>query len=215
MSVLRASDRQKLADLFTELQNDVTVVVFTQEMECEFCKLTHELMDEVASLSPRLRLEIKDFVADAAEARRYGVDKIPAVILLGDRDYGIRFYGIPAGYEFATLVEDILDVSRRDPRLPREVLVELAKVDRAVHLQAMVSPTCPYCPQAVRNAHRFAMASEYIRGDMVEVTEFPFLAMRYDVQSVPVTIVNEEHSVLGALPELEAARAVLHAIGKR
>lgn len=214
MALLKEQDKRKLEQVFAALEREVTLVFFTQEVECQHCKLTREMVEEVTALSPRLKLVVRDFVADAGEVARYGIDKIPAIVVEGERDHGIRFFGVPAGYEFTTLVEDIVDVGRGDPGLPPAVTDLLAAVDRPVHMQVMVSPTCPYCPKAVRTAHRFAMASEHIRGDMVEISEFPHLAVKYDVQGVPNTIVNEEHSLVGALPELEAAHGVLHAIGK-
>lgn len=214
MALLKEEDKQKLEEVFADLQREVKVVFFTQEMECQYCSLTREMAEEVTALSPKLTLAVKDFVKDADDVKKYGIDKIPALVVEGARDYGIRFFGVPAGYEFTTLIEDILDVSRGDPGLPPAVTELLAAVDRPVHMQVMVSPTCPYCPKAVRTAHRFAMASDHIRGDMVEVSEFPHLAVKYDVQGVPNTIVNEEHSLVGAIPELEAAHGVLAAIGK-
>ncbi len=66
----------------------------------------------------------------------------------------------------------------------------------------------------MRTAHRFAMASEHIRGDMVEASEFPYLSVKYHVHGVPHTVINEEHSVVGAQPEAEFAKVVLQAIGK-
>ena len=58
------------------------------------------------------------------------------------------------------------------------------------------------------------MASEYITSDMVEVSEFPHLAVKYNVQGVPATIVNEKHSLVGAQPEMEVVRMALKAIGR-
>ena len=212
--VIKEEDKKALKKAFEELQNDVKLLMFTQETECEFCSVTREIVEEVAALSEKITAEVRDFVKDAELAKKHGVDKIPAIVLIGEKDYGIRFFGVPAGYEFATLIQDIVDVSRRDPGLPKEVLDELAKVDKPVHMQVMISPTCPYCPRAVRTAHRFAMASEHITADMVEISEFPHLAVKYQVQGVPKTVINEEHSIVGAQPEMESAKAVLRAIGK-
>lgn len=61
----------------------------------------------------------------------------------------------------------------------------------------------------------FAMASDHITGDMVEVSEFPHLAVKYEVQGVPKTIINEDHHLVGARPPMEVARAVLKALGKQ
>jgi hypothetical protein len=58
------------------------------------------------------------------------------------------------------------------------------------------------------------MANEHITGSMVEVSEYPQLAVRYRVQGVPMTIINESHSLIGAVPELKLAQEILKAIGK-
>ena len=214
MVVLAEKDREKLIKLFESLLQDVKVVVFTQEFECSFCQTTREILEDVSGLSQKISLEIYDFVKDDVLVKKYGVSRIPATILIGDRDYGIRFYGTPAGYEFTTLIQDIIMISRRDPGMSKEVLYELSKVDQPVHIQVMISPTCPYCAAAVGTVHRFAMANDYITGDMVELAEFPHLAVKYNVQGVPKIIINEKESVTGALPDMDLAKEVLKALGK-
>lgn len=215
MGLLKDKDREQLEKIFSErLENNVKMILFTQSFECEFCKTTRELLEEVEALSDKISLKVLDFVADADIAKSMGIDKIPGMAMMGEKDYGIRFFGVPAGYEFTTVIEDIIDVSRGDPSLPKDVLEQVARVDEPVHLQVMVSPTCPYCPKAVRVAHRFSMVSEFIRGDMVEISEFPHIAHKYDVEGVPNTIINEEFSVVGAIPESEMIMEILYALGK-
>jgi len=215
MGLLKDSDKEQLVKSFKNMKNDVTIILFTQEFECQFCKATRELMEELSELSVKINLEIHDFVKEADLAKRYSIDKIPGFALIGEKDYGIRFFGVPAGYEFTTLIEDILDISNLSTNLGPEILDELAKVDKPVHMQAMVSPTCPYCPRAVRIVHRFAIASDFIRGDMVEISEFPQLLQKYGIQGVPHTIINEEFSVVGALPEMDFVKEIMRAIGKQ
>jgi len=141
MGMLKEKDRKKLIEIFEKIEKDVKIVMFTQEMECPHCEMTREMLEEISALSGKLSLEVHDFVAEADLAKKYGVDKIPATVLLGDMDYGIRFYGIPAGYEFNVLIEDIMDVGKRNPGLSKEVMTELAKVDQSVHMQVLISPT--------------------------------------------------------------------------
>ena len=141
MGILKEKDKEKVTNIFKGIEKDVTIVMFTQEMECPHCEMTRTMLEEVSGLSDKLSLEVHDFVAEADLAKKYGVDKIPATVILGDMDYGIRFYGVPAGYEFNVLIEDIMDVGKRNPGLSKEVMTELAKIDRPVHMQVLISPT--------------------------------------------------------------------------
>jgi len=214
MAILEDKIREQIKTLFEALQNQVRIVNFTQEFECAFCRMTREMLEELGHLSEKITVEVYDFVRDAETVKRYAVDKIPATALVGEKDYGIRFYGVPAGYEFTSLIEGIIDVSRRKPNLSQDILTELGKVDRPVHIQVFVSPTCPYCMFAVRNAHRFAMASSFITADMVEVTEFPHLVVKYNVQSFPKIVINENHALPGLPTDTEFVRAILNAIAR-
>lgn len=135
-----------------------------------------------------------------ARADELGVDKVPAIAVIGAEDYGVRLYGIPAGYEFTSFVHAIRSVAAGTTDLGAEVEAELAQIAEPLHLQVFVTPTCPYCPQAVVMAHQMAIASPYIRADMIEATEFPELSMKYQVMGVPRTVINETVHIEGAAP---------------
>lgn len=205
MSLLSEKDRNYLIEEFAGLEAPVKLIVFTQEFECQYCRETHQIAEELAALSDQISLEIYDFVADKEVAEAYGIDKIPAVVVIRSgkeaKDYGIRYYGIPAGYEFSSLVEDIMMVSGGDSGLSETTRDWVARLATPLHLQVFVTPTCPYCPRAVLLAHQLAMESDLITADMVEATEFPHLSMKYQVMGVPRTIINDTIYLEGAAPE--------------
>lgn len=202
MSLIPDKEREHLRKIFQEgLRDEVKLVVFTQEFECEYCKETRQLMEELTALSDKIKLELYDFQKDAEKAKELGIDKIPAIALIGRRDYRIRFFGIPTGYEFSALIEDIVDVSQSTTRLSDRTRERLKALNRSIHIQVFVTPTCPYCPKAVRLAHQFAMENEFIKADTVEAVEFPHLAHKYNVMSVPKTVINETAEFVGAVPE--------------
>lgn len=58
-------------------------------------------------------------------------------------------------------------------------------------------------------AHAFAIENEHIRADMIEISEFPYLANKYQVQGVPKTLINEEIEVAGMVPEYRLIDEVL------
>ena len=205
MSLLNEKDREKLIDRFEGLDQPVKLIVFSQDFECQYCRETRQIAEELAGLSSKISVVIYDFVADQEMAEAYQVDKIPAIVVMQDgevpRDFGIRYYGVPAGYEFSSLIDDLVIVSGGDSGLSKQTRAWAAGLTEPVHLQVFVTPTCPYCPQAVILAHQMAMESDFITADMVEATEFPHLSMKYQVMGVPRTVVNETVQVEGAAPE--------------
>ena len=203
MPLMDDKTRNDVREMLQVLTGPVKMVVFTQEFECQLCAETRQIAEEVAELNDLITVEVRDFVGDEAFAKDLNVDKIPAIVLLGenDQDYGIRFFGIPSGYEFMSLLEGLKLVSSGDAGLSEETLAYLDALEGDLHLQVFVTPTCPYCPGAVILAHKLAFASSKVRGDMVEANEFPQLSMRYNVMGVPRTVINEDTFVEGAAPE--------------
>lgn len=204
MALLSAKDSNYLKNEFKSLDRAVKMIVFTQENECQYCRETRELAEELAALSPKIATETVIFAPEEQRAKQYGIDKIPAIALVTDGpqpvDYGIRFYGIPSGYEFSTLIEGIRMISSGDSGLPTEIKQQLAKIDKPVHMQVFITPTCPYCPPAVHLAHQMAMENPNVRADMVEAIEFPHLSNKYQVMGVPRTVINESYHLEGAAP---------------
>ncbi|MCS7142532.1 MAG: thioredoxin family protein [Aigarchaeota archaeon] len=200
--LLKERERQLVTNkLNNYLKDEVRLILFTQEFECEYCNLTRSLAEELSAIDSRVRLEIYDLKADEDKAVRFRVDKVPALLIHGRKEYKVRYFGVPSGYEFSALLDDIIDVSRGETGLSSTTKEQLRSVKRPVHIQVFVTPTCPYCPRAVRLAHQMAIENENVMGDMIESIEFPHLSTRYQVMAVPKVIINESFSFEGALPE--------------
>ena len=171
-----------------------------------------EILKEVEELHDLITLYIYNFDTDRDIVQKYGIEMIPATVIEGEKDYGIKFYGIPAGYEFSSLIEDIMDVGEGKPELKEETINAVKDINKPVHLKVFVTTTCPYCPTAVRIAHKFAMVNENIKGDMIEANEFPELSQRYNVYAVPRVVINEDRYFEGALPENQFLNEILEAL---
>lgn len=194
--------KRHLAEEFVEkLVDPVKIAVFTQEVECPHCAQTRSLIQELASLSPKIKFEVYDLLADSARAREYGVDKVPAIVIMGKKDYGLRFYGLPYGYEFKTLIEGLIAASRGATDLPEGIKKELKALTSPVHIQVFVTLTCPYCPAVAATAYKFAVESDLVKADVIDVSEFPHLGLRYGVMGVPKTVINNKVEFVGAIPE--------------
>lgn len=141
VAMLKDEDREQFRKRLEGLVNPVQLVIFTQTLECEFCAETHALVEEVAALSDKVEGVIYDFVLDKDKADDYGVDKIPAIAVMGQKDYGVRFYGMPAGYELASLLEAMDTVSTGESGLSEATKEALAQIDEPVHFEVFVTPT--------------------------------------------------------------------------
>ena len=202
MGLLKEEDRQYLGEEFSrKLADPVKLVLFTQKLECLYCGPTEDLLAEISSLSDKLTLEKHSLLDDRALAEEMGIDKIPGIALMGRKDYGVRFFGIPSGFEFGSLIEGIVDVSRGTTGLTPDSREKLKKIARPVRIQVFVTPTCPYCPAAVRLAHQAAVEGDLVTAHMVESVEFPHLAQKYGVMGVPKVVINETIQFEGAQPE--------------
>ncbi|MGQ9506816.1 MAG: protein disulfide oxidoreductase [Candidatus Bathycorpusculaceae bacterium] len=202
MSLIPEEHKEHIkTELKEKMENPVKIVMFTQEVECQFCAQTRQLITELAALNDKLKVEIYDFLVDTDKAKEYGVDKVPALIVMGEKDYGIRFYGLPYGYEFQTLLDSVINVSKGRTDLSEETRNKLKELKTPVHIQVFVTLTCPYCPMVASTAQKFAIENDLIRADVIDISEFPHLALKYAVMGTPKTVINEKVEFVGAFPE--------------
>jgi hypothetical protein len=130
------------------------LVFFTQTLNCETCGITKQLLDEIIPLSSNLQLQTYNFAIDQDAVAQYAIPRIPAIAVVRleaiasdggtetrERDYGIRFYGVPAGYEFAALLGAIQDVSSGESGLQAGSKAALAQLATPVHFQVFTTPT--------------------------------------------------------------------------
>ena|SRR5436190_14272658 len=206
MGLISASDQQRLRETFADMARPVRLVFFTQTLGCETCLQTKQILDELPPLSEKISIDEVNFILEPDRARQYGIDRVPAVAIVGqtesgeERDSNIRFLGAPAGYEFMSLIQAVLLVGGRPSVLSEESLKRVAAVSSPTTMHVFTTPTCPHCPRAVALAHEMAFANPNITAFAVEATEFPDLARKYSVTGVPKTVVNDSVEILGALP---------------
>lgn len=213
MTIIKEKDRQEIKKRFEGLEGNVRLLFFTQELECQFCRETGQLLRELTELSDKIKLETYNLITDKVIADSFNIDKIPATVVMSEeKDYGIRYFGIPSGYEFASLLESIEMVSTGKTDLSEGVIEKVKQIDKPVHIQVFVTPTCPYCPPAVLMGHALALLNDNIKADMIEATEFPHLVNKYNVRGVPRIVINEDHHFEGALPEQQYLEEVLHVV---
>ncbi len=132
-----------------ELRADVTLEFFAPTtgglalpgQDGEIAEYTRQILAEVAALSPKIQLNVHSTVAEPEAAKAFGIARTPATAVIGARDYGVRLYGMPAGYEFATLLDLIIAASHGSTAITPHTREILARLQHDTHLQVFVTPT--------------------------------------------------------------------------
>ena len=141
MGLLCETDVAEVRERLEEMANPVKLVHFTQEQNLEYGREARQLLEELAQINDKISLEAYDFLIDKEKVAEYAIDKVPATVIRNGKDYGIRFFGLPAGYEFAALLDAIVAVSKGDSGLKPESREKLAQLTQPLHLQVFTTPT--------------------------------------------------------------------------
>jgi glutaredoxin-like protein len=138
---------KQVKDAFDQqMRQPVQVIYFGKQNDCDYCADTRQLVEEVVELSDKIELKIYDLEVDSEIARQYHLDKAPGLVIAGKdgdsiSDYGIRFAGIPSGYEFSSLIQSLMMVSGRDSGLREKTRLALKQLKQPIHLAVFSTPT--------------------------------------------------------------------------
>ena len=142
MSILTERDRAAVRTELAKLAGPVKLVVFSQELVAgDLCRQNEALAREVAELDDRISVEVLNPAIDRERAAAYGVDQVPAIVVEGARDWGIRFYGIPLGYEFSNLIDAVVVASTGEPALDESTKASLQALAADVEIKVFSTPT--------------------------------------------------------------------------
>jgi glutaredoxin-like protein len=203
MPLFRADEEQAVRELFARLERDVELVLVhgpgptprAGAGDIDFGGEAEKVLEGVAGLGERVTLRVTD-------EPELGVELFPAICVLADgEDTRIRYYGLPWGFEVASIVGAVIEAGRVESSLSAETLALLGSLEQDVELEVFVTPTCPHCPPAVLLAYRAALASPHVRAAAIESTAFPQLAEDCGVYAVPAIVIGGEQRYAGAVPE--------------
>ena len=142
MALLSAQNISQVRELFQGLRDPVKLVVFSQSLAAaELCAQNEALVREVAEISDTISVEVLNLAIDRERAEAYGITEVPAIVVEGSRDYGLRFYGVPTGYEFSNLIDAIVLASTGEPTLSDATKTALAGLEGDVDIKVFSTPT--------------------------------------------------------------------------
>ncbi len=203
--ILNEETKKRISEEFEKNLNQKVIINYFCNSKTENCEILEQLLNELKETSEKI--EIKKLKEE--ELNELNISLNPVLFFENEKRkfYNVRYYGLPAGYEFQVIIEDIIDISKNEAKVAPKTL-EIIKKLKNVKAKIFVTPTCPYCPMPARTLHKFAILNESFHAYIYEVTEFPELAEKYDVYAVPKIIINNKYEIIGALSELKLAEEI-------
>jgi alkyl hydroperoxide reductase subunit AhpF len=142
MAIFRPEDEARVRELFADLVRPIELLVahgpeetpLPGARDIDFAAETERVVRELAELSPSVSVRV--------EEQPDGFDRYPAVSVQPEgRDAGVRYYGLPWGYELSSLIGAVREAGRAESSLSPETLERLAALDRDLAIDVFVTPT--------------------------------------------------------------------------
>lgn len=198
--LLNDDARKTLAETFKELKRQVVLEVYTKEgVNGPYNQLAVQFVKELSEMEPRI---VGKFLSlDGERAKAMNVSRTPSLLLDPER-YNIRYTGAPAGEEGRSFIEAIVMTSRDESNLSEKAKKALSQLKDKRHIQVFVTSACPYCPMEVVTAFGCAIERpDLISAECIESAENIDLARKYNVGSVPQTVINGKTISIGLQTE--------------
>ncbi|MBN1543274.1 thioredoxin family protein [candidate division KSB1 bacterium] len=207
-------DLEVVENKFSILKDDVKLIYFTRESQCPHCHVTGKLLERIASVTHKVSFDSYNFAINREKDTEYHIFAVPALAIIGKRDYGIRYYGYPKGTEINDFLDDIIYVSRGENTLKTEAAKTVAAIKKSTKLKIFISPNCPFSLPVAKLALKLAIANKAIQVDIIHADEFLQVAEQYNVRGIPMTVVNEKECFYGALDEIDYVNHLLECTTK-
>ncbi|MCC7572666.1 MAG: thioredoxin family protein [Candidatus Methanofastidiosum sp.] len=199
--VLSETDKTEITKILSNMGGQIDVILFTSETGCFSCSKTETLIREIDQLSDKINLKVYDINKNKDVATNYNIELVPAIVVIGKEDYGIKHYGFPGGKEFSPLLEVMISSSMDRPVVSEEITKKLDTIPNNVEVKIFVTPTCPSCPDMVRGAYYYSLVSDKVSTVTIMSNEFEEYSNKYKISAVPTVIFNEKFSREGQMAE--------------
>lgn len=198
MKYISDEDREFLREMFIEnLEGEVSLIFFSNS-DSDSSDIAKGLLEEVSRLSEKIKLVTFDFHKDGDAVKKYGISRSPAIALVGKKDYGIRYYGVPIENEFNSLIDGIIRVSTGKTELDEPTKKGLSELKSPEKIIVLVTFDCIYCSEVVKTVMELSVESEVITADIIDISEFPEVKKEFPVLATPKVIIPKKGTLTGA-----------------
>lgn len=190
---------EQLKTVFYMLTKEVYLISIVDEKNLK-CLEMIRFLKAIAGIHTNIHLEFYAKGEDRVlEDKLHCIDMLPVVgIFNNQKAYtGISFFGIPGGRELNSFVMAIYNVAGEGQRLDKKVMKRILKLKKKYQVNVFVTLACQYCADTVIAFQKIASLSKNVEAAMVDVSLFPELSEKYQLERVPVAFINNSSKVVG------------------
>ncbi len=172
----------------------------TKSRKCMMCNGTLNLLETLVNNSGD-KLKIEEFSTEEHpdKAQKFSITKVPTILFLDqDGKEVIRYLANPVGSELAPFIETLRYYSGVPSFYKDAILSSLKNVQKST-IKLFITLSCPYCPTVIPILNLIAILSKgKVKVEIIDINMNPDLAIKYNVQGVPHTTINEKDHLIGA-----------------
>lgn len=184
----------QVKDVFDKLENPIVIKAVIQSGEKSSDELA-PFLKVITGLSEKLELELYNPEEAPEELNQ---TYLPVTGLYCDGQYSrVSFHGVPGGKEMNAFILGIYNLAGPGQDIARGLVKKIRKIQGKVNIKVCVSLGCQHCSKSVIAAHRMAMLNENIHAEMIDARLYPELIERYNIERVPMIIVNDQEIGIG------------------
>lgn len=164
--------------------------------------------------------DIEEFLKDVSTENKFIILKKDEnlqekpVFYIEKNGISIKFLGKISGGELKAFLDGVKMVANNEYNISERILDFVEKIDKQVDVKVFVTTLCGWCPPAILKALSFAIVNPNIKLTVIECYTFPDLAMKYNVASVPKTVINDKVEFVGVKDDNEFFGYIIKALGE-
>lgn len=178
------------------------------EAEAEFEKRLRNL----AMHAPQIRLFLWVHPNEPQKIAHHQIDRIPALLLHGVAGGRVRFYGVPSLSQLMALFKTIKEAARGYIDITPAARHALSNLSHPVRLTLLIPPTALFSPAILGMAVKLAFTYNQVYVDIINVKEFPEMAIRYDAHVEPRVLLNNRNIPFASETETSFIESLLRSM---
>ena len=201
-----------IRDEIKKLNKPVTLKIFTSSKNLQESVKMMEVMDVYQKASNGLlKIEELRLESNPDLAKKYEIQEVPVILITDANDQVIiRYLAVPMAAKIQPFIQALM-VLTGTPNYYENIIRENLNKINPTDIKVLITDYCAYCSTIVSICSQFALASDgRIRTSVIDIMVFPEISEKYNVNTVPTIVINDDKKLIGDVTAEELLHELIH-----